>query len=366
MLHHPYYMGVVVWNGRRYPGTHTPLVDQDTFDRVQVLLAAARIGGERPQKHEHYLRGSIYCDECFGRLLYGRHRSRSGRHYEYFCCNNRSARRRGECTSGHYSVDTTEDNIVEHVYATLHIPGEVQEQIRAELRGELTERTGVIEQEAKRHDRTIKQIKAKQQKLIQLFYNDRISEDVFEVEQDRLKAERRSADQLRATASAQLDDIQEALDLALSRVEQPQAIYHDATPLERRVMNRAIFERIEVGPDAEITGTTLTPVYQALSAWHPGLGRPRGCRTTQDRPRTADVRPLFAPVHFCGRCATLWRDDGVALSGSRRTIWRPPPDLARDAPELTARMTALLASEPASLSQDQLQVTSRHSGRSQA
>jgi hypothetical protein len=49
----------------------------------------------------------------------------------------------------------------------------------------------------------------------------------------------------------------------------------DATPVERRVINLAIFERIEVGPDAEITGTRLTPVYKALTAWQPGLGQPK-------------------------------------------------------------------------------------------
>jgi site-specific DNA recombinase len=298
ILHHPYYMGVVAWNGRRYPGTHTPLVDQETFDRVQMLLAAARIGGERPQKHEHHLRGSIFCEECLGRLLYGRHQSRSGRHYEYFCCNNRTARRRGQCTSGHYSVDATEQHIIEYVYSTLRISPEVQEQIRAELRQELAERTGVIEHEAKRHDRTIKLIEAKQQKLIQLFYSDLISEDVFAIEQDRLKTERRSADQLRATAAVQLEDIQEALDLALSRLEQPQAVYREGTPLERRVMNRAIFKRIEVGSEAEITGTTLTPVYKALSAWHPSLGQPKNCRKAQspgNGASPAHVRPLCAP-----------------------------------------------------------------------
>jgi site-specific DNA recombinase len=166
MLHNPYYMGVVKWNGQRYPGKHETLVDQDTFDRVQALLAAARIGGERPQKHEHYLRGSIFCDECLGRLLYGRHRSRSGNHYEYFCCNNRTVRRRGQCSSGHYSVQVTEDNVIEVLYPTVLIPAEVQEQIRAELRQELSERTSIIESEAKRHERTIKQIEAKQQKLI--------------------------------------------------------------------------------------------------------------------------------------------------------------------------------------------------------
>jgi len=57
-----------------------------------------------------------------------------------------------------------------------------------------------------------------------------------------------------------------ALDLALSRVEHPFDVYRDGTELERRIMNRAIFERIEIGEDGEITDTALTPVYGALPA----------------------------------------------------------------------------------------------------
>jgi site-specific DNA recombinase len=301
MLRNPYYMGVVVWNGRRYPGKHDPLVDQDTFDRVQMLLTAARVGGERPQKHEHYLRGTVVCAECLGRLLYGRHRGRSGRQYEYFCCNNRAARRREvQCSSGHYAVEVTEQHVMEDVYSTLLIPPQVQEQIRRELRQELVERTGVIRRDAERHERALAQIEAKQEKLIQLYYQDLVSEKVFAVEQDKLRGERRVAGRLRDTAAAQLDDVQAALDLALSRVVRPQEVYRDGTALERRVMNRAIFERIEVGPDAEITGTVLTPTYKALAAWQPDLGQPRVGRKDrgEDQPCSPDVRLAAAPVHF--------------------------------------------------------------------
>jgi site-specific DNA recombinase len=314
MLHNPYYMGTVTWNGARYPGKHVPLVDPDTFDRVQMLLTAARVGGERPQRHEHHLRGTVYCSECRGRLIFGRHRGRNDRYYEYFCCNNRSVRRRGQCPTGHYAVDVTEQRIVDEVYATVRIPAEIQQRIRDELNRELSERTKLVEHEAERHERRIKQIEAKQEKLIQLYFNDRISEDVFTAEQDKLKAERHAADQLRATATAQLDDVQAALDLALSRVERPQEVYRDGTPTERRLLNRAIFERIEVGPEAEITDTQLTPVYKALSAWKPGLGQPKGrpgIGHGQDGPTTADFRPLFARGHFFGRCANPWRDDAV-------------------------------------------------------
>jgi site-specific DNA recombinase len=300
MLRNPYYMGIVEWNGKRYPGKHDRLVSEETFDRVQALLSVARVSGDRPQKHEHYLRGTVVCDECLGRLLYGRHRGRGGRQYEYFCCNNRTVRRRKtKCSSSHASVPTVEEHIQDH-YRSLRIRPAIQEQIRAELRDELSDRSALIQREAERHQRALKAIEAKQEKLVQLYYKDLVSEDVFATEQDKLKDERRAAQRLQDTAATQLEDIQQALDLALSSVDKPYEVYVEGTELERRMMNRAIFERIEIGPDAEITGSTLTPVYAALSAWQPSLGQPAG-RQLEGRKRLGigDFQPPAAPVHFC-------------------------------------------------------------------
>ena len=232
--------------------------------------------------------------------LYGRRRGRSGRQYEYFCSNNRTVRRRKtQCSSGHSSVPTVEEE-VQVLYRTLRLDPTVQEQIRVELRQELTDRTGLIEREAERHERALKAIEAKQEKLVQLFYKDLVTEDVFAAEQTKLKDERRAAKHLQSTATAQLDDVQAALELALSRINKPYQVYTEGTEIERRIMNRAIFERIEIGGDGQITGTALTPVYDALSAWQPSLGRPQaqpeGSRG-QARQCSPYVRPHTAPVH---------------------------------------------------------------------
>jgi hypothetical protein len=72
------------------------------------------------------------------------------------------------CSSGHYSVDTVEHR-VEELYRPLRLDPTVQEQIRAELGQDLTDRQGLIEQETERHQRALKAIEAKQEKLVQLF-----------------------------------------------------------------------------------------------------------------------------------------------------------------------------------------------------
>lgn len=333
ILRNEYYRGIVAWDGRRFPGRHEPLVDADTFDRVQILLKGARIGGDRAQIHEHYLRGTVVCDRCQGRLLFGRHRGRSGAYYEYFSCTNRAARRRRgtRCASGHYSVAVVERE-VENLYAKLAIDPETQAAIRQELHDGLEERTALIRQEAERHERAVNRIESKQAKLIDLYYRDLVSDEVFEREQAKLKSERRDADRLRREATLQTQEVEAALNLALQRATEPQQVYLQATPIERRAMNRAVFERIEVGEHGDIAKAIRTPVYEALAAWQGDSGdtdanREAGAGEAQC---SAYVRPCTAPVHFgkCLQAGGLMRAAAVYASAKRHRNARPLPNRA--------------------------------------
>src|ERR1700721_261187 len=102
---------------------------------------------------------------------------------------------------------------------------------------------------------------------------------------------------MRRVAIKETQNIEEALEYALQRLDRKDATYPRANPLERRVMNRAIFERIEVGEDSTITGTTLTPTYKAIAAWQPRLGHPNSYQARGQEPAdrgSAFVRPCSA------------------------------------------------------------------------
>ncbi len=90
-------------------------------------------------------------------------------------------------------------------------------------------------------------------------------------------------------------------------------------------MNLAIFEYIEIGPDVEITGTTLTPVYDALSAWQPGLGQPAPKPKAQKRGGTANFRPATARVHFSCLCANPGTSSSCVGGARVRIAWHPRP-----------------------------------------
>lgn len=298
LLRNPYYVGIVEYCGKRVPGRHQPLVDPETFERVGKLLDAARIGGDRSQRHTHYLRGQVYCALCDARLIYGRHRGKTGVYYEYFCCARRTARRSGgNCSSGHYSVPQVAQAI-EELYATITVPRKVQAAIHADLDHDVFERVEAIRKEADRHERKLRELEANQSKLIQMAYSGLVSDSVLATEQERLAAEQQAVRRLLAEANLQRDDTEEALREALARVDDAQAQYLAAPELERRLMNRAVFRRILVGPEGEIATVELTPVYEAMTAWHPigpvpanlaenpGQKRPKPAHLSGDRVST--------------------------------------------------------------------------------
>ena len=65
------YLGYMRYHGEWYKGTHTPIIDEDTFDKMQKLLEER---AERYAKHKKlcskqssYLGGFLYCKHCGGR-----------------------------------------------------------------------------------------------------------------------------------------------------------------------------------------------------------------------------------------------------------------------------------------------------------
>src|SRR5680860_658287 len=85
MLRSKFYIGIVPYGGVEHEGRHEPLIDKDTFDRVQRILDAHDNSGERDRKHRHFLKGSLRC-HCGERLTFVKGRSKTGRVYDYFAC----------------------------------------------------------------------------------------------------------------------------------------------------------------------------------------------------------------------------------------------------------------------------------------
>ncbi len=110
VLHNPFYVGEVVYQGVHYAGSHEPLVDRATYESVQTLLAT-RVNGERTVKHAHYLKSTIYCGICGSRLIVTNVKPR-GVVYEYFVCLGRHSKKQPQCLFRATLAEQIEDEIV--------------------------------------------------------------------------------------------------------------------------------------------------------------------------------------------------------------------------------------------------------------
>lgn len=84
VLGDPLYRGEIVHKGKRYPGQHEAIIDEETWDKVQDLLAANRAGTRyrKTSRHSSLLTGWLY--DATGDRYIPSHTSRKQKRYRYY------------------------------------------------------------------------------------------------------------------------------------------------------------------------------------------------------------------------------------------------------------------------------------------
>lgn len=83
-LRNPVYIGQVVHKGNTYPGLHAPIIDQETWDKVQAVLATNRVynGEQLRSRNPSLLRGVLF--DSAGERLLPSHTNKNGVRYRYY------------------------------------------------------------------------------------------------------------------------------------------------------------------------------------------------------------------------------------------------------------------------------------------
>jgi site-specific DNA recombinase len=260
LLRSDYYIGVVRYRGKVYEGRHPRLVPLSIFERVQAVLDSQRISGERDRKHPHYLKGSLYCDECGHRLMFSRNRGNGGS-YDYFLCKGKQL---GRCSQPYHRVDRLEAG-VERCYQRLQLSQQRVVQIRQAIERHIGNLTRFAEVEIDRANRGLARLLDEERKLLHQHYQERISEALFEDELGRIRKERagaeRTIDKLQTNYQQLLANLETALKLAgdMGRA------YALAGPTVRRLLNQAFFQQLRISEE-DIAEAILTEPYAQLLA----------------------------------------------------------------------------------------------------
>lgn len=289
ILRDDYYVGIVTLNGAKRPGRHPALIDHATFDQAQKILDGHRASGDRSHKHHHYLKGTLFC-ACGKRLGFGRHRGRHGGIYEYFSCLSR-LQRGGRCEAPYFQVERTERAIVRR-YKRETLKSDVQAIVRQSVREYVEAKTEIGRRESERHNRRLRELTDQQQKLVQLYYKDSISEEVLKAEQERIENERQTAQRWADAAEREVEDIMAALDDALILLDDNHIIYEAEPNHVRRLINQAIFLALTVH-DPDTIEAQRTPLYDEIARLADDLQEAKKApEKAAKRPRTAKNKAL--------------------------------------------------------------------------
>ncbi len=260
LLHNDYYVGVVRYRGHSYTGRHPHLVDLPLFQRVQEQLAAKRLAGERDRVHHHYLKGTLYCGECLGRLIFSCNVGRHGGTYDYFVCRGRQL---GTCSQRYHPLDLIEAAIGRY-YAHVRLSPEQCDRVRRVLHGRFDGLIAVAEREIARASRALDGLDDQERKLLERDYAGRVSERVYEQEFGRIRRERAAARKTVDDLSFSHDEARATLDRALDLIGGDlRAAYEQANSTERRCFNQAFFERLDVLED-DVVDAELAQPFRSL------------------------------------------------------------------------------------------------------
>jgi site-specific DNA recombinase len=125
VLTNPFYYGMFEYprgSGTWYKGAHQPMITEEEFDRIQILLG--RKGKPRPKSHIFDFTGMLRCGECGGVITAEEKikRPKNGKihHYIYYHCTKRI---HPDCTQGSIEVTELKKQIVKKI-ESLEIPPE--------------------------------------------------------------------------------------------------------------------------------------------------------------------------------------------------------------------------------------------------
>lgn len=230
ILRHPYYKGIVTFQGVEYPGKHEPLVDSQTWQTVQTILTSRRYG-ERQRIHNHFLKSTVVCARrC----------------------------RLHDCAFTAVLIDVVEDRIVE-LYRAIELSAEDRTQIEHYLHDELAQIEGDKAKAVRSLTTRRTNIEDRRRRLLHAHYEGAVPLDLLKEEQAELSTELNQIERQLAAYQADAAEVRQYLTQALDLLEDCHRLYTAAPAHLKKLLNQVFFDRVLVNPLVDEDGWVILP-----------------------------------------------------------------------------------------------------------
>ena len=181
----PFYCGLMLRDGKYYPGNHQPLISKDLFDQAQLVLQGKL--HPRPKTHFFPLRGFLKCDNC-GCLLTA---SLKKGHQYYYCTNGK-----GNCPEHQkYMRENFLYETIAPILQTIKYDEEIIEIMYQAAKEKTDIKDTYAESVLSTLQSRLESCKTKESRLLDTFLADQISKDIYDAKILEIHNERVSLDQ---------------------------------------------------------------------------------------------------------------------------------------------------------------------------
>ncbi|GHG43974.1 recombinase [Sinomonas cellulolyticus] len=268
MLKDPYYLGYVTFHGEHYEGRHPALIDRETFDAVQRVIASRSGNGVRKRKHHHYLKGSIFCGQCArrgetNRMVLQLCTAKSGQTYGYFFC---TGTKRHVCRMRHLPTHRVEDAVERH-YSAVGLSEAFVTQVKAQIRSVVDDANGATRLLNDQLSEQLETLARQESNLIDLAADGVLGKDQIRAKLMDIADQRAKVRSRLETTTDDLSAGAELVEACLDLLRDPYWLYRRCSDDQRRELNLALFTHIYLDED-NVSGHLLEEPFQLLLDLH--------------------------------------------------------------------------------------------------
>jgi site-specific DNA recombinase len=272
------YLGRVHWRGQSYPGLHDPLVDEQTFNQAQALLAerGEDISRRRGNSSDFLLSGVLRCGRC-KRAYVGMSARGNGGHYHYYACSGRQKLGRSACDGERLNRDRLEQAVIAQL-TSLYRDGHLLQAALAEATRRQHDQRPALEAQGRALEKSIVRDERALERYYGAFENGELAAEQFadrvSALQERLHSLRDQVAELEADLAADERHGPDSGSLA-AVADQLELVLAAGSPPKTKALLRLLIKELKVNGRSEILPTyrVLTPEVCATpgSVGAPGI-----------------------------------------------------------------------------------------------
>jgi site-specific DNA recombinase len=259
LLRDPYYKGVVVYEGIEYPGRHEPLVSEELFDQVQLILDSHSGSGTRERTHNHYLKGTLWCARCKHRFIVLRAEGNGGEYFYWLC----RGRQKGLCDMPYIPIDLLEEAVARYYDDVLVLDPDWLTEVGDGVDAAVQSHRGLSDDLREQYMKRLAALDRKESYFLDLAAEEGWPKDKLRSKIDDIRQESAGIRKTIEAADARLDVGRQIFHDALALLDQPSRAYRQADEHIRAMLNKAFFTKLYVD-GGKITGHDLREPFDLL------------------------------------------------------------------------------------------------------